>query len=99
MKKLTYYLTGLSIMLNFYYLATWIYAYNISETQGLRTEKFATFFPSTISLSTINVVAATLTILSLIALLMHKGVINKGIFAIATFAQAFFMLFYIWQYM
>ena len=99
MKKLAYYLTGLSVVLNIYYFATWISSCSLNLPQNQTVQRFMAYYPSFVSLNIINISAIALTALSVALLLKYRDGINKSWLMPVIAFQTACLLLYIWQYL
>jgi len=99
MKKLAYYLAGLSVILNIYYFATWFYASSLNLPPNQTVQRFTAWYPSFVSLNIINISALVLTAITIALLLKYKDGINKSWLIPVVVFQIACLLLYIWQYL
>ena len=95
MKKTFKYFLILSLILNVYYFSTWIYVYNLYDSQETRVENFQSFIPW-MSLSIWNVLFIILTITSIIVALKYRS-FSKLMLIPYIILQGASLFFYIWQ--
>ena len=95
MRKTFKYLLILSFILNVYYFSTWIYVYNLYDSQETRVENFQSFIPW-MSLSIWNVLFIILTITSIIVALKYRS-FSKLMLIPYIILQGASLFFYIWQ--
>ena len=95
MKKTFKYLLILSLILNVYYFSTWIYVYNLYDSQETRVENFQSFTPW-MSLSIWNVLFIILTVTSIIIALKYRS-FSKLVLIPYIIMQGAFLFLYVWQ--
>ena len=95
MKKTFKYLLILSLILNVYYFSTWIYVYNLYDSQETRVENFQSFTPW-MSLSIWNVLFIILTVTSIIIALKYSS-FSKLVLIPYIIMQGAFLFLYVWQ--
>jgi hypothetical protein len=96
MKQIIKYFVYISLVLNFYFNASWIYVFNQFDEQIKRTNYFIENFTFGYSILGFNVALVIITLLSFIVLLTKK-IFPKSLNTTLMIIQSIFSVLYIWQ--
>lgn len=98
MKQITKYIPYLSVLFNFYFLGSWIYAFNKFDVQSKRTDYFIENFLFGLPVSGVNMALIFFSIFSLAMLFIYK-LDHELLKIILIIIQLVFFLIYLWQYL
>jgi hypothetical protein len=96
MKKISNFITYLSVALNLYFNLSWLYCFNKFDVQTERTNYFTENFIFGLPVLAVSLALIFLTIISLSMLIFYK--LKNEVFRTALLVlQAIFLIIYLWQ--